>query len=139
MSYLTMKFPTNTTEITLKDDKGSVHKIDVTATLNSKLGPNSIGRAIIRLDGQLMTNTIELGSAKYPDSILNDADLEGDEKTELQDSILGDLEAERMLPSLEEIRDKIGLRGVEAEETAEQSLEDKELGLPSLSEIRKRL
>lgn len=113
MTYLTLNFEPDVTEITLKTHMGKVHKINVPETMmNSK--------KIKIMSGDLQTNAEVV-------------------KSELQNEIIQDLEVTNMLPSLEQIRDKIGLRGVETEETPQQSYEAKELGLPSLSEIRKRI
>lgn len=60
MGYLTLNIPSNTIEIILKDDRGSTRKIDVTATLNSELGPKVTGRSINVVNDALQKNENDL-------------------------------------------------------------------------------
>ncbi len=110
MTYLTLNFEPNVTEITLKTHMGEVHKINVPETMmNSK--------KIKIMSGDLQTNAEVV-------------------KSELQNEIIQDLEVQNLLPSIEQARQMIV--GKEAAEP-HKSYEDRELGVPSVEEIRKRL
>lgn len=141
MTYLTLNVVPNIVEILMKNTSGEVFRLDVPKAMQEKNG-------VKIMSGDLSTNaeiTLNSGDFEYK-TVLEEVAIKRNEsfridseQTELQDSILGDLEVSRMLPSLEQIRDKIGRLGVETEVKSEQSYEDRELGLPTLAELRKRL
>lgn len=111
MTYLTLNFEPDVTEITLKTHMGKVHKINVPETMmNSK--------KIKIMSGDLQTNAEVV-------------------KSELQNEIIQDLEVTNMLPSIEEARRMIEKNTTA--EPAPQDYESRESGVPSLEEIRKRL
>ncbi len=134
MTHLRLSFEPNIVEILTKNTMGEVRRINVPEIMARRGG--------ITINSEDLTNhyDIQLNENDFEyKSVGEIVQLKRDEKESIQDSILGDLEAERMLPSIEEIRNRIGVKGVKTEETSQQSYEDRQLGLPTLEDIRKRI